>query len=325
MPKDDHLSNELSISGTLTKSGVSVAAKSRAVAAFDRLLGSALDIPVARLESVADQIRARSEQEIRLIVAKGDAEFLEHQEEFGRGAAQDMLARHLKKTANKKKIADKAIEFLNDDDAPQEESDEVQEIEEDWLNWFENYAEKASTDQMQIHWARVLAGEIRKPKSFSLATLRFLAEVDQDIANLFERETEYWIDGGFILKPKELKSQHLLDMTFLEEVGLLQEVNGNLQRTITSKSSGRVFIWEGNYGLALKIKSTVSYEIIPITRIGREILSILPTKNHFAVLERLFASMSGEIVSASINMITKKSAGRRVVGVVKILKQEEKT
>ena len=100
MPKEkDHLSNPISVNAALTESGVSVVTQSRAVSAFDRLVGSALDIPAARLELVAARIRATSDQAIKLITAKGDADILEHQQELVSGFSQDQLAKQLKKNS----------------------------------------------------------------------------------------------------------------------------------------------------------------------------------------------------------------------------------
>ena len=49
------------------------------------------------------------------------------------------------------------------------------ELDEDWLNVTERFAEDASTEQMQNIWGRVLAGEIRKPGIYSISTLNFLS------------------------------------------------------------------------------------------------------------------------------------------------------
>ncbi len=321
MTNDDHLSNQVSITAKVTDSGLSANAKSRAVSAMDRLLGSAFDVPAAKLEAIASEIRANSAQKVKLIAAKGDAEVGQQHKLILSAVSDDAAAREVKKVANKRKIAERALEFLAESEATPEEFDESPELDEDWLNCFEDYAEKASSERLQTHWARVLAGEIRSPRTFSLATLRFLAEVDQDIAELFERETKYWIAGGFIIKPKKLEGQHLLDLSFLEEVGLLQDVNSNLMQDIDGSSKNLIFVPEGNFQLLLKARSIISFPVIRISRIGREILSILPPKDHFAVLERLFQNMKGEVLRASIQEVKPSDHGL-IFRDVKVLKEE---
>ena len=51
MADEDHLSNEVSIEGQITETRLSAKAKSRAVAAFDRLIGASFDVPAAKMEA----------------------------------------------------------------------------------------------------------------------------------------------------------------------------------------------------------------------------------------------------------------------------------
>ncbi|WP_284427561.1 DUF2806 domain-containing protein, partial [Acidovorax sp. SUPP1855] len=63
----------------------------------------------------------------------------------------------------------------------------VDEISDDWLNEFESLAAKMSTEKMQNLFGKILAGEIRKPKSFSVRTITLMAQLDNDAAELFLR------------------------------------------------------------------------------------------------------------------------------------------
>ncbi len=199
----DHLSNELSLEASLSKNGISGRVKLRAVAAFDRLMGSLIDIPTAKLEAISRRIRARSDHETKLIasetaVAKNS---IEVDEELERIVGQNHLSSRIKYMTNKSTIAKLSIEHLSEEDFPGEGESEDTSVNEDWLNYFEQYAEKASSARMHDLWARVLAGEIRKPQSFSLVTLRFLAELDKEMASLFEQVAKHRLEDGFIIKP----------------------------------------------------------------------------------------------------------------------------
>ena len=57
----------------------------------------------------------------------------------------------------------------------------------DWLNVFEMEARQKSTAEMQAYFGRVLSGEIKKPGSFSIRTVRILASLDQEVAGHFAR------------------------------------------------------------------------------------------------------------------------------------------
>jgi hypothetical protein len=103
------------------------------------------------------------------------------------------LAKELRAQANKEGVAKKAIEYLSRES--EQVSDKPETPEEDWLNIFERYAEDASSEKLRDLWARVLAKEIRKPKSFSLRTMRFISELDSETAQLFQKHSGRVIDG----------------------------------------------------------------------------------------------------------------------------------
>ena len=263
MPKKDHLSNELELDVSLSEKGVSGKARLRTLAAVDRLLGSLFDIPASKLESISSRIRAKSVKEVKLIEAETSAaeQIIENDEEVARLIGEHNLQRHLEHATNKASVVRKSIEYLAETDSDisgsEEPASEDAQLDDDWLNYFERHAEHASSERMRDLWARVLAGEIRKPHSFSLVTLRFLSELDKDIATLFEEETKHRLSQGFILQPvqSEMRDDKLLDLTFLEEVGLLQDVATGFEMTIKSHKDGIVLYSEGHLTLARIIHS----------------------------------------------------------------------
>ena len=60
MSTKDHLSNTVGARLRLSEKGISAEVKSRAVAALDRLLGSLIDIPTAKLETMAARKRVQN-------------------------------------------------------------------------------------------------------------------------------------------------------------------------------------------------------------------------------------------------------------------------
>lgn len=57
--------------------------------------------------------------------------------------------------------------------------------EDDWLNTFENEACQKSSKEMQECFARILAGEIKKPRTFSIHTIKLLGQIDPEAASIF--------------------------------------------------------------------------------------------------------------------------------------------
>ena len=60
-------------------------------------------------------------------------------------------------------------------------------INDGWLNSFEKEARSKSTEEMQLRFGRILAGEIEKPGSYSIRAIKLLGELDQYTAALFKR------------------------------------------------------------------------------------------------------------------------------------------
>ena len=320
MAKKDHLSNELGLNVSFTETGVSGKAKMRSLAALDRLFGSLMDIPAAKLEAVANRVRAESDREVKFIASESEItqELLENDRELARAVAEHSLQKQMQLAANKVCVGKQALEYLaehdTDADANEESASEKAALDDDWLNQFERYAEQASSDRMRDLWARVLAGEIRKPNSFSLVTLRFLSELDKDIAELFQNEAKYWLKGGFILMPRkdEMRDEKLFGLTFLEEVGLLQDVTLGIEQTWAPNDDGIVHRREGQYLLVIGTEKPIKLPLIRLTRVGREITRILPMRDHMQVLERIEKRVHSDIHYSEIAWIVNEYEGGKV-------------
>src|ERR1019366_1825905 len=62
---------------------------------------------------------------------------------------------------------------------------EAPPISEDWLNAFESEAAQMSSAQMQHLFGKILAGEIRRPASYSIKTIKIMVQLDNRAAALF--------------------------------------------------------------------------------------------------------------------------------------------
>ena len=153
-----------------------------------RLCSSFVDIPVAYFEGKADEIRAGTRARIQLIETA--TEQIAHQmrvdPEYVRIAAAKYGQKVLREQVNLDRISKiAAIELRNH--GALEDQTTADEVDDDWTDNFESEARKKSTEEMQLYFGRVLAGEIKKPKSFSLKSIKVLGEMDQNTANLFRK------------------------------------------------------------------------------------------------------------------------------------------
>ena len=160
--------------------------------ALGQLCSAAIDIPVAHLTGKADERRAETAARIKLINTSAEqiAQQMQTDPEYARVAVQKFGHRVLREQVNLDMISQKAAtEIRNASDCnDQLELDESgNSISDDWLNAFETEARQKSTEEMQVFFGKVLAGEIREPGSYSTRTVKILASLDQNVANHFAR------------------------------------------------------------------------------------------------------------------------------------------
>lgn len=310
---NDPLSSEVSFEAALTENGIKAAAKSRFVAAADRLFGGLLDIPGSFVEGKAQRRRLEDEIERQRIARRAELE-LESASALQRlesAAAYAAREEQLRRLINKASVVAEALEDFREEVDPTEEQGEV---EDDWLNIFEDHASRASSDRLRSLWGKILAGEIRRPGSFSLTTLRILSEVDQKTAELFQRYVVGVLQGNLLIRPSELKGQALMDLTALEEAGLLQEASGTIGIDHKFDNKGDYVFVDKNFALIAKGKpgSTVRISVIKISRAGEEIRRIVPPEAEDAAIRAVAEIVRKKADSLELAKVTARPSANQI-------------
>jgi hypothetical protein len=104
--------------------------------------------------------------------------------EYARAAASKFAQKIIRERVNIDQASAIAADDLKSEPLASEEP-EAPPISEDWLNAFESAAAEMSSEQMQRLFGKILAGEIRRPTSYSIKTLKLMAQVDNRAAALF--------------------------------------------------------------------------------------------------------------------------------------------
>lgn len=182
---------ELGINSTIEAiAGVSLPGPVRqnALKALGRLFSAIVEIPSAYLEGFAEERRAVTEARKKLTetTATQIARQIEVDEKYARVAAQRYGQKIIREQVNLDRISEEAVRQLKDTDEAHT-SGEVGQIDDDWLNHFEKEACQRSTEDMQLLFGKILAGEIRRPSSFSIKAVKIMGEIDNAAANLFKR------------------------------------------------------------------------------------------------------------------------------------------
>ena len=284
----DALNREVALRAHIDQSGLTVGGKSRALAAIDRLIGGVFGWPAEFFEGKRAQAQAREEAREAMIRADAAAAItqLKGMSEVGQATLERFLRDEGRKQDNRAAVAIHATEQLlalpqaaaeqsavgssvSDADPP--------ELDKDWISIFSSYAEHASSERLRDLWGRILAGEVRKPGSFAPTTLRVIAETDAEIAREFQEVYRLSVNG-YSLRPEPFEGAILETFAFLEQVGLAQ-ADFSLSMYVVADADGFGYIFGDQVMLRVTYMpgvTEVSFPAVRITRVGRQIGTILP-------------------------------------------------
>lgn len=138
-------------------------------------------------------------------------------------------------------------------------------VDEDWTNKFFRYAEDISSDEMQKLWGRILASEVKQPKSFSIRTLDVIRNLTQYEAELFIHVSRYIIESesyNFILLPRNQNSPFLydsfkdvsMDIARLTDCGLFRSSPSILQFHFKPENNTKYFAFS-NLNVEVNLKT----------------------------------------------------------------------
>ncbi|MGV1894708.1 MULTISPECIES: DUF2806 domain-containing protein [Rhizobium/Agrobacterium group] len=284
------------------------------VKAIDRLIAASVDIPVAWLHQKKAQIDAKTESYklVETTVSTAAASLAGGDREVVERAMNTLVRKEYRKQINREATVAAMLSDLRDHPADVTSDDgasaPINELDDDWLNVFERYAEDASSERLQGLWGRVLAGEIRRPGRFSTRTLRFLSEFSQADAVLFEIFAQSAF--GDCAPTKLVASEEVKDirnLVNLEASGLIQGSSGlGLTKSHKFDNNGAALIGEGCNFIILRGKpdTSISYEIVALTPLGQEVISLIGSRDaRDAAKKMAFAIRSPEIQEAYLGVL----------------------
>ena len=224
-------------------------------------------------------------------------------EEIGRQAIADPVfmerakARFLGELAQKQEnveaVAFKAQAKINEAaDADDAAPDPAVEPTQDWMNAFTREAENASSDELRDRLAAVLAGEARTPGTFSRSTVRFIAELERDVLVEFQELLFHRVGNDILTEPSWNTGVQFARGVLLQDAGLISDSGGFLQRRLKFNADGNVFLTGNNYALVANGSGDdLAVSIWPLSRIGREVASLLPDNDEREPLRRIATNL----------------------------------
>jgi hypothetical protein len=315
---------ELSVVGDIVGdlvTGIPAPIRKNVFKAFTRLCTAAVEYPVALIEGAVAEKRAETQARVKLInvSARQIAKQMETNPEYARAAVAKFAHKIIRERVNIDQVCAFAAEELKSEPLVTG-SDTVPEappISEDWLNAFETEGAQISSEQMQRMFGKILAGEIRKPGSYSIKTIKLMAQVDNRAAALFSvlcslsvsarvpnqildaRVVSFGGNAGYnILAPYGLGFDGL---NILQEYGLITaeiHTSMNYEPAILRKDdTGSTFMIYRNepWVLIPKVDTTANPKLeldgVAFTLVGRELLpivDIIPNEQYTAALIGFF-------------------------------------
>jgi len=299
--------------------------------AFAQLCTAAIDLPVAYLEGIAAETRAQTEGRIKIISTSAEkiAEQINVDPEYARVAVKKYGQKIVRERVNLDQVSAVAAKQIQKDTSvnidEQKANNEIPPIDDDWLNHFEREASQKSTEEMQLLFGRILAGEIQKPSSFSIKTVKLLGELDSRAANLFRllcstcvslRVDDMVIDArvpslGGSAASNSLQSYSLSfdTLNILHEYGLIiPDYNSYMDYRMcivdTNRRSMLPLVHQNrNWALVSKTDRPISQEFrlhgVALSRSGKELMKIVdiqPSEKYTNALQEYFEKQQLKMV-----------------------------
>ena len=197
-----------------------------------------------------------------------------------------ILTRVAYQQAKKQSNIETVVQYAADD-LKSEEDVAQEKPDSDWVTRFFSISEDISTEQMQALWGKILAGEIKKPGSYSLRALELLKNITQQEAELFVKACNIAVTAEnvvFIPNPdngKYIKEKFGLsypDILTLREIGLLgPDENTEFNINAADNDSQVIFIMGKTCIFVYRAKGTPHQKLkcILFSAIGKQLYQLI--------------------------------------------------
>lgn len=228
-----------------------------------------------------------------------------------------MFLKESQKLKNKKAVEKKAQDNggINDED--------IKSVDNDWLKRFFGITEDISDEKMQDLWAHILAGEAKKPKSFSMRTLDSLRLLSSEEAKLFADAVQYVCFDSLLIVDTEFGISFIDQMVLADAQLILSE---ELTYTVKVKPNNQSPLKLDNKYILMLVNYSpneiiVQFSIRKLTKVGRELLPLIERKVNY----ELYDYVASKIKKAGVKEIKlHKLLSSNHNGIISYVKQPEK-
>ena len=232
-------------------------------------------------------------------------------EELINRAKNRMLAESIKKESNREKVLMLAI-----NEVQQSEKISKKPVDEDWRTRFFNIVEDVSSEEMQLVWSKILAGEITQPGRFSLRTLETIRNVSKDEAEIFQKIIPILMKFAnklFITNDRDILEKNGINYEMilrLSECGLISS-NSLLSFDFKITNNEHILLFSNDSLIRIIGKNNIPYNfslgVYTLTKAGEELYSILNKtydKEYISNLAEKIYTDNKDKVAVSIHITT---------------------
>lgn len=222
-----------------------------------------------------------------------------------------LLYKETKRQQNIDNISQIAAEQISQE---QTVSDEL--VDEDWTTRFFDIVEDVSDEEMQQLWGRILAGEVKRPKSYSLRTLELLKNLTKHEAAIFMKVANFAIksddDENYIFKGNnDTLSENYgityMDISLLKEIGLIQPSDFVIHKFLQQTADIERILTAGTIQIFVKIKAntpTLDMPVYVLSTTGNELLNLIKPIPNFNYLRYFANSIRNENIEVKYTNIS---------------------
>ena len=227
---------------------------------------------------------------------------------------------------NKKQLNIETVTAFAADELKNEPPIDDTPIDEDWATRFFKIVEDISNEEMQMLWGRILAGEIKQPKSYSLRTLEILRNISKEEAEIFMKfaqakiisNTKHFIynqDNGKFLE--EQFGISFSDRLLMTELGLISSEN-NIEFSLvpTNQDKHTIIFNYGTKGIVLYRGENVPKQpikVLAFTKTGIELSRLIIQKSNEEYIKKVCTSFHHENVKIEYGDLIKFPDGRLIL------------
>ena len=229
-----------------------------------------------------------------------------------------LLHNEIKRQQNIDNVSEIAAEQLS-----QEEKVSNEPVAEDWATRFFNIVKDVSDEEMQNLWGRILAEEVKQPKSFSFRTLELLKNLSKEEAEIFTKFAQIALNSSdkyFVYDPDKGKfleenlNIHFTDRLVLVDVGLVIGEN-NLEFSFkpvaeNEEISGLFYRQKGFFITRKNETPRQAIQIIIFSKPGIELLKLVPPLYNESYIEKIAVAFKHETTVVKFGDVVRDQNGQ---------------